>query len=586
MRLETRQSLIMTKSVICYRSNCPKLRPQPPLLSTHCRDVRQRTAPDGSVTQFEYGLSNFALAVTDAVGDTITYDRDIFGEIWSETGPNGTRLMTRDAAGNMISQTDRNGRVTNRTFTTRDQVATETWLDVDGSEVRELVFGFTVDGQLASTTDGDNSIVRDYSRNNLRNLVSETNDHAGLPVPVTLDWDFDAIGRVETSAAATGETSLFANTYEYIDPLGRLSRIGQSGPGLATLNVGYEYATGLDSAAQITRSSNATGSQNVVSTYSYDDRGLVDTLTHSGATTINQYDFDFDAAGRLEKSVDRYDTAFFEYDDAGQLRSASHSADTLSGELYEYGPDGRRTFQAGQPSPYQYEAGHRLVSDGVRSFAYDDEGNVIETVIIASNVRTTFEYDHRNRLTKVTQRSGEGDVVQVTTMTYDPLDRRIGLRVDRSFVDEEVTEQSFVYDGADVVLEFLGDGQVAPTLDAVNLFGPGTDEILAVQRGGEVLWALPDHLGTIRDVASADGTLANHVTVDSFGNVVTQTNADASIRYVLAGREFDVATGLYYLRARYLDPATGRFISEDPLGPIDGDIHSFRYAFQRPNLPK
>ena len=45
-----------------------------------------------------------------------------------------------------------------------------------------------------------------------------------------------------------------------------------------------------------------------------------------------------------------------------------------------------------------------------------------------------------------------------------------------------------------------------------------------------------------------------------------------SLRF--AARQYDGETGLYYNRARYYDPALGRFISEDPLGLSAGlDIH-------------
>ena len=37
--------------------------------------------------------------------------------------------------------------------------------------------------------------------------------------------------------------------------------------------------------------------------------------------------------------------------------------------------------------------------------------------------------------------------------------------------------------------------------------------------------------------------------------------------YLYAGRRFEPETGLYHYRSRYLDPAQGRFISQDPLGP-------------------
>ncbi|NEZ65245.1 hypothetical protein D0962_21115 [Leptolyngbyaceae cyanobacterium CCMR0082] len=37
-----------------------------------------------------------------------------------------------------------------------------------------------------------------------------------------------------------------------------------------------------------------------------------------------------------------------------------------------------------------------------------------------------------------------------------------------------------------------------------------------------------------------------------------------------------------YYRARYYDPAVGRFISEDPLGFDAGDANLYRYVFNSP----
>lgn len=48
-----------------------------------------------------------------------------------------------------------------------------------------------------------------------------------------------------------------------------------------------------------------------------------------------------------------------------------------------------------------------------------------------------------------------------------------------------------------------------------------------------------------------------------------------------AAREYDSETGLYYMRARYYDPASGRFSSEDPIG-LAGGINPYVYAGNNP----
>lgn len=53
------------------------------------------------------------------------------------------------------------------------------------------------------------------------------------------------------------------------------------------------------------------------------------------------------------------------------------------------------------------------------------------------------------------------------------------------------------------------------------------------------------------------------------------------VRSFCSGEQYDPDLGLYYLRARYMNPATGRFMSRDP---IDGDtfqpvtLHKYLYA--------
>jgi len=53
-------------------------------------------------------------------------------------------------------------------------------------------------------------------------------------------------------------------------------------------------------------------------------------------------------------------------------------------------------------------------------------------------------------------------------------------------------------------------------------------------------------------------------------------------RFGFTGREHDAALNLYYYRARFYDPATGRFVSKDPLGYDAGDANLYRYVGNGP----
>ena len=75
--------------------------------------------------------------------------------------------------------------------------------------------------------------------------------------------------------------------------------------------------------------------------------------------------------------------------------------------------------------------------------------------------------------------------------------------------------------------------------------------------------------GSITDTAAgpAAGAVAvlNHRVYDAYGQIVTQTAPAAATRFTYTGRVADPVTALTYHRARWSDPAAGRFVSEDPI---------------------
>ena len=66
---------------------------------------------------------------------------------------------------------------------------------------------------------------------------------------------------------------------------------------------------------------------------------------------------------------------------------------------------------------------------------------------------------------------------------------------------------------------------------------------------------------------------------DAFGNAVNKTGATPN-NYLYRGEQYDPDLGLYYLRARYYNPATGRFLSVDPLA--DEGQRRYEYAAADP----
>jgi RHS repeat-associated protein len=92
------------------------------------------------------------------------------------------------------------------------------------------------------------------------------------------------------------------------------------------------------------------------------------------------------------------------------------------------------------------------------------------------------------------------------------------------------------------------------------VYGAGLAEMVT---GSGTYYYLADGLGSTMAIVDTSGTVQKSYTYDVYGKpTATGTLANA---YDFAGQETDPSTGLQYLRARYMDPATGVFLSRDPM---------------------
>ncbi len=303
----------------------------------------------------------------------------------------------------------------------------------------------------------------------------------------------------------------------------------------------------------------------------------------------------FSGLGRITQMVSQDGTSTYGYDAKSELTAATHTFQ--SNESFSYDNNGNRTMTG-----YQTGTDNRLTNDGTYSYTYDAEGNRLTRTKTATGEVTEYTWDYHNRLTKVTDKNSQGTVTQVVEYTYDVFGRRIGREVDTAspFDMADAAIERYVYDdiqnglvsldGGNVVLDFVdpdGSGGQSIALSKRYLYGEVVDQILAQEDlsktlgdATRTLWSLLDNLGTVRDLAKQDGTIAVHYKYDSYGNV---TSGDTSqTRYLFTAREFDTATDLQYNRARWLDPRVGRWISEDPIGFAAGDANVGRYVKNSP----
>ena len=119
------------------------------------------------------------------------------------------------------------------------------------------------------------------------------------------------------------------------------------------------------------------------------------------------------------------------------------------------------------------------------------------------------------------------------------------------------------------------------------LHGPGVDMVLAQENlsapladKNRVWWLLPDQLGSTRDVVNNQGEIVAHFQYDAYGLLLD--GRENVTRYQFTGREHDSNTDYNYHRARWYDPASGKWLSEDPIGLAGGDVNLRRYVGNGP----
>ena len=154
------------------------------------------------------------------------------------------------------------------------------------------------------------------------------------------------------------------------------------------------------------------------------------------------------------------------------------------------------------------------------------------------------------------------------------------------------TNQYWVYDeGINAILQF--DGSAASNLAHRYLWSNQVDELFADEQvtslstGGNTLWGLGDHLGTLRDIADFNEStsvtsVTNHRTYNAFGKMTAETNSSVDLLFGFTGKQLDEDTGLQHNLNRWYDAGAGQWLSNDPIGFAAGDANLYRYVGNGP----
>jgi len=585
-RLTTVTDALSHATVYGYDSGGNQVTVKDPLghVTTTSYDAMNRatTVTDalGGQTAFVYDQAGRQTVVVDPTGNRTTSAYDVADRLTTLTTPLGTTTYVYDAVNELTDRTDANGRRVTFAYDSGGRQTAERWLTASGGTVRTVSYSYDNARRLTGVSDPDATLTFTYDSGG-NQLTAQTSGAGGQP-NVTLTSTWDAV-HVRTSvrdnlSSPAGVTFTYDNTH-------RLTSITLSNPNLE-IDYGYDAAGNVTSMSRYVPG--AFFGAFVNTSMAYDAAERLTTLTHqlyapsgggSGGyvtTPLATYVYGYNNANRLTSEQNAEGTVTYGYDNANQLTGASGSR----AETYTYDSGGNRTMTSYSSGP----ANKMSASPGY-TYTYDAEGNLTGKTNTSTHDSWTYTYDYRNRLTIATGYNSGGTVISQSTYTYDPLNRRIQTDVDSDGAGANSPVKTYtVYDGVNPWVDFVPGMSGGTTLSRRYLYGPAIDDLLARTDSGDAkAWYLKDKLGTIRDIVDTAGTVLDHLSYDSYGKVLSESNASNGDRFKYIGREYDSATGLYYYRARYYDPSGGRFISQDPTGLSAGDTNLYRYVRNSPN---
>jgi RHS repeat-associated protein len=231
--------------------------------------------------------------------------------------------------------------------------------------------------------------------------------------------------------------------------------------------------------------------------------------------------------------VDQTGTTTYGYDALHRLTSVTYPGPQT--DTYTYDAVGNRLTK--NATPYTYGDAEEMLTAGGVSYQYDERGNQKQ------RGSDEFTWDPENRMTGLT--------IGTTTASYAY--NGDGLRMS-STVGANTT--SYVWDVAAGLPVILQDGS------NTYVYGLG---LISTYDGTNMTYRLTDGLGSTVNLCDASGNVLVTYTYDAFGAIRSQTGSSSNY-WKFTGEQRDSESGFDYLRARYYDPETGRFLGQDPLG--------------------
>lgn len=503
----------------------------------------------GHTTTYTYTEQNNLDVLTDALGHAIDYDYDARGNMTSITYADGSvESWTYDAVGNAEAWTNRRGKTVRSEYDAAGRVTARHY--EDGTSMR---FAYDARGNMLTAEDSTGITRYAYDEKDRVIRIEQSNGH-------TLAYTYDERGQRASMTDDRGNVTRYA-----YNAMGLLERV-TDGDGL--LLVAYAY----DRGGRLTHEERGNGT---ATDYAYTLAGQVETVTTRDASgEVTQFcSYTYNEVG-LRTSMSTQDgTWTYAYDKIGQLTHAVFapapgSAMEAQEFAYEYDAAGNRTRSVvnGVETRYEVNNLNQTLAAGDAAYAFDADGNMISKTD-ASGV-TVYTWNDDNQLVGV--RTSTGDVY---AYAYNAFGDRVSVTV-----NGKTTE--YLYDPA-------GYGNLAAEYDAASgeqnrtyTHGNGLVGFDDAMEGR--YWYQNDALGSVTGITDGSGQLVATYAYDPFGGLLAQSGTvNNPFQWVGTWGLTAEGTGLTYMRARSYDPATGKFISADPIG-VNGGENLYAYCGNNP----
>lgn len=538
-------------------------------LDAACRVVATTDPLDGEI-EFVYSASGQRTAIIDAVGERVEHAFDTRGQLVRFTDALGGQLVNEYGSfGELSAEIERHGVRRDWTYDGGVRVETETWT---GAGVGAS--GISWSNDVANLIDGQTWPGADLSYSYWPSGKVRRVTHSSATAP---DWWIE-YGYDANDNVVSLEDS-FGGVTEYVyDGLNQVTEIRQSGAGVLTKRVVIDNSN-TGQPVQVRRYASLDNSQPApITDFEYGCLSCPTTLsriTHrrANSSVIHDRAYQRNALHQIVGLTDAIGTHAFVFDGRGWLIEADHPAGfAAADESFEWDAAGNWLTRSGDFGGAtaavlgyaQGQGGHRLLSDGVNGYQYDARGSLIERS--GPNGRIVIARDGRGNAIAITEFNPSNQVVSTASYVYSSAQQRV-----RAARDGVV--RHYVFDGPNPIIALDDSGQVVWR----QLHHRSVDRPLAMELGGQRIWLLQDHLGSVVEHVDDAGLVLNAFSYDAFGRQLSgpAPTLDDPVRFT--GREFDLPGGLGYFRLRLYDPAIGRFLGTDSLEPWH-----YRYADNNP----